>query len=320
MRMAMMSASYDMETVGQLVSTRQPILRSAAEGMFGLLARLPLRTRRLLLWSAFGIMRHHDRFKPDTGDIMRIALTLHMPVAQAARIAGLTVFHNLLFSLEWLALKNRTAAGLLNDAVAVRLQDDETLRWASAQKTVILATLHMGSYSTSLARLLHAHFQGRQIVIVKSKAVTGTERDAIAKLAVIGVTAELLFLERPETFLELARRVRRGAVLITLVDLPDAYGRAEDVELLWHSARMTIGVAELSALCQAPVVLFRTVSGVGGDTVVVDSVLDAGVMTDARRRKTANALAAFVNAAVVDHPEQWHMWGRLPEYYGARPC
>ena len=285
-----------------------------AERFLHALSHLPLKIRRSTLRVAFALARWMGLARSEPGVMERVSAALHMPRRRAARIASAAVFHDMMFSLEWLALKNRRARGLLADAQAVSITGEDTLLWASRQRTVILATLHMASYATSLARLLHGYFQDRLIVIVRSKATTSDERDALAKLSLIGIRAELLFLDSPETFLELIRSVKRGAILITLVDLPRNYGRSCDVELLWHPARIAIGVADLSALCRAPIVLFKTVSGMLGDEVIVESVIDTGSMTDKKRQQAADSIAAFINSAVVARPEQWHMWGRLTEY------
>lgn len=284
------------------------------------LSRLPLRARRSVLLVAFHVARGLGYLATNPTEAMRISLALHVPLKNALAIAGQAIFHDLMFALEWLALKNRSPEGLLDDANAVRISDNDTLHWASEQPAVILATLHMASYATSLARLLHAHFPGRPIVIVRSKAITADERQALAKLSLIGVRAEYLFLDRPETFLDLARQVKRGAVLVTLVDLPHEYGRSCEVELLWHRASIAIGVVDLSALCRAPILLFRTVSSVLGDAILIDSVIEIGVMTPARRQHAADTIAAFINAAVRAQPAQWHMWDRLPEYSVPAKC
>jgi lauroyl/myristoyl acyltransferase len=226
----------------------------------------------------------------------------------------MSVFHELLFALEWLALKNRSRDQLLADGQALHIADEDVLRWASKQKSVILATLHMGSYPTSLARLLHAHFQGWKIIIVKSKAITGDERDALNKLSLLGIRVEYLFLESQETFLDLVRSVKRGAVLITLVDLPHLYGRSCEVELLWQPAEIAIGVIDLSYICRAPIVLFKTASGVFGDEICIHSVLQPTATDAGARKLAADKIATFITAAVVENPAQWHMWDRLTEY------
>lgn len=284
------------------------------------LSRLPLRVRRSLLLVGFHIGRRLGYLAASPAEALRISVALHIPLKNALKIAGEAMFHDLMFAVEWLALKNRTPAGLFRDARAVRITDHEIVQWASEQKAVILATLHMASYATSLAKLLYAHFPGRQVVIVRSKSITEDERQALAKLAMIGVQAEYLFLDRPETFLDLVRVVKRGAVLVTLVDLPHEYGRSCEVDLFWQRASIAIGVADLSALCRAPIVLFRTVSKVLGDEIIVDLVIETGVMTAAKRQNAADTIARYINAAVRAAPAQWHMWDRLPEYSVPSPC
>jgi phosphatidylinositol dimannoside acyltransferase len=286
------------------------------ERFIRLLARLPMPVRRKLLRSSFHLWRGLGLLRPCGRSAWMMAKALQLPRADAWRLAGENAYHDLLFQMEWLALADRSLPGLLADAANVRTEDDETLRWISRQRGAVLATLHMGPYSLSLAWLLHRYFRDREVVIVKSRTSDRDENRAMARLEQLGVRVALMAPTESAEFHALLKRVRAGAILIALVDLPESYGRSVDTDLLWTPARIAAGAADIAALCRVPLLLFRTEAQGVRDRVTVANLLEVPSM-QAQRDRAIGKVAAFITESVRGCPEQWHMWPRFDEFVAA---
>ena len=246
-----------------------------------------------------------------------MARVLQLPRAQAWKLAGENGYHDLLFQMEWLALADRSLPGLLADAANVRTEDDDALRWISRQRGAVLATLHMGPYSLALAWLLHRYFRDRDVIIVKTQTADDDKSRAMNRLDQLGVRVALMAPTEPAEFHALLKRVRMGAILIALVDLPESYGRAVDADLLWTPARIAAGAVDIAALCQVPLLLFRAEARGTGDQVTVADLLEVPSRQGERDRATGK-VASFITNSVRGCPEQWHMWQRFDEFVTAR--
>lgn len=247
-----------------------------------------------------------------------MAKAMQLPRADARRLAGENAYHGLLFQMEWLALGSRSLRGLLADAKRVGTCDDAALRWIAAQKGAVIATLHMGPYALALAWLFHRYFRGREVIIVKTRTSDADEMRALARLEQLEVRVSLMAPTEPSEFHRLLKRVRAGAILIALVDLPQSYGHSVETHLLWTPARIAAGAADIAALCNVPLLLFRTEAQGGIDRVAVDDLLEVSSVK-ADRDRAIETIASFITTAVRRHPEQWHMWPRFDEFVAVPP-
>lgn len=304
----------DSRWVRPLVIDNSPADREG-EQLLRRLAVLPIRMRRRLLRGWFVAGCTFGRFKPSLREVTRVATVLHMPLRAAYRVVRLSYFHDLLFAMEWCALASRPLPGLLRDADYVVSSDPETIELAAGLPVVIVALPHMGPYSASIAWLAERYFRGREIILVRSKQATPEEHQSLERLDALGVTLRIFFIDRQDEFIELLRAVRRGAVLITLVDLPQQYGRSVEADILWRPGRLAMGVSDLAALCRAPILLLRTRCDGVRDTILVEGMIDVAACDAVSRNHTAGLIARFLSRAVIASPAQWHLWDRLEEFY-----
>lgn len=277
------------------------------------LGRMSLRTRRSVLWIVGRCAIRLRLLDIDAADVCRIAEALQLPAGEARRVARANAINLLLFALEGASLSVRSAAGLLRDGARIRCTNDEALEWVAEQPSAILAGLHTGAFPIALAWLLQRHFKGRDVVLLRAKRPDADEVRAFERLARFGVRARHVVLEDGDGMLDALRTLRRGGVLAMLVDMPPGDGRADAVEILWRPARIASGVAEISAMCSAPVMLFSTRSSPRGDVIEIDGITQAD--RHARGRSAIPArVASLLTRTLIARPEQWLFWRRLQEF------
>lgn len=281
-----------------------------------ILAMLPFRARRLALRALFGVMDLFGLVSIEAADVERIASLLHAPRKAARRIARQNAFVTSLFHLEAFALSRRPVRGLVADCAHVATDGDALLRWAAGQPAIIIGGLHTGAYPSALAWMLRRYFSGRRITILRSKPPGVEEERAMARLAQIGVEVRLLYVGARDSAVEILREQRRGGVFVMLLDLPGSYGRPAAVEILWRRASIAAGIADVSALCRCPFLLFRVESGLRRDLIHVEAVREVPKADEGSRAAVAAVIARFLTRALLEAPAQWLFWCRAGEFFG----
>lgn len=236
----------------------------------------------------------------------------------ARRFVYRKLVHDMIFLVEWLALSQRSVAGLIADARHLSTDAHEDLQWLAAQRGSIIGTMHFGPYSLGIVWLLHTYFQGRKVIILRTDSSTDAERKAIARLGELGADVEFVAPEAIYDFHRLIKAVRGGAVVVIMIDLPPAAGRSDDLDLLGHRVSFASGAVDLAALSLAPLMLLRVRSSGKGDRLEVGEIFDVARHDAGSRDRAVGRIARFVGDTLNQHPEQWHMWERFAEYLPKR--
>ncbi len=289
----------------------------ALEGAFHRFAGLPYRVRRRGLKLFFTVLKPLGTGSTNTGGARIVSKVLALSARDARRFAAGKLFHEAIFFTEWAALGRRSVAGLIADSRHISTDGDEELRWLAAQRGAIIGTMHFGPYALGLVWLLHTYFQGRKVIIFKSDHDTDVEQRATARLAELGAQVEFVTPEAVGGFHQVIKAVRRGALVIIMIDLPPAFGRSDDIDLLGHRISLASGAVDLAALGQVPLMLLRVRSSSNGDLVEVGDMFDVARNDPASRARGVSRLGRFVGDTLHDHPDQWHMWNRFSEYLSA---
>ena len=277
-------------------------------------SRQPFLVRRFLVRALFDALKPFGLFHRPESESLRLAGLLRIPVEAARRIWAESAFHDLLFALEWAALLNRPVAGLLREMKHVRVENEDLWHWAAASPSVILATLHSGCYQVSIAYLCARYFPGRKVVLIRNLDEDENENRAIERLGELGIEIAIFRRADQESFIDLFRLVRRGAVLFMLVDLPGSYGRPVAAELFSWEVELASGVVDIALLCKAPILFYTVTSTRARDVIAGHELVIPQIPGEAERRRIVGKVAGLVTREVGRHPEQWHMWDRFAEY------
>lgn len=280
------------------------------------LAHRPILVRRRFLRAAFIFLKIFGRCKPFYAEVVQIAHALRIPISKAHAIAVESIFHDLLFSMEWAALASRSFDELIEDAKHVSVDNSAKIEWCLNNKSMILATLHSGCYHIAIAYLIKTYFPDRKIIIIKNSALTGQELHTIERFLALGFDVKVFTNEAKSEFFNMLRYLRNGAVLFILSDLPKTYGKSTKVEFLDRYAYIADGILDLSSICKAPILFFRVKTDTRGDVIFSDFILnEADQKSNMHRSAMADHIGSFVTNEIRNNPHQWQMWGRLSEYY-----
>jgi len=291
---------------------------SAMSVALGGLSRMPYRTRRGGLRVLVAALKPLITGQDNDDVSRRLAKTLSLSARDGRRFVYRKLLHDMIFLTEWAALGRRSVAGLIADARHLSTDDGEDLRWLAEQRGAIIGTMHFGPYALAIVWLLHTYFQGRKVIIFKSDNDTAVEHQAVSRLADLGADVEFVAPEAIEDFHRLIKEVRRGAVVIIMVDLPPAFGRSDELDLLGHRISIASGAADLAALSQVPLMLLRARATPRGDRLEVGDVFDVARHDPASRERAVARIGRFVGDTLHHYPDQWHMWERFGEYLPTR--
>ncbi len=290
------------------------VMSAALHGLAG----MPYRTRRRGVGMILTILKPLITGRDNDRVSRVLAKTLSLSVRGGRQFVYRKLRHDMMFLVEWAALGRRSVAGLIADTRHLTTDNDEELQWLAAQRGAIIGTMHFGPYSLAIVWLIHTYFQGRKVIIFKSDNDTGVEQRAVARLAELGADVEFIAPEAVADFHRLIKDVRRGAVVIIMVDLPPAFGRSDVLDVLGHRIAFASGAVDLAALSRAPLMLLRTRASAHGDRLEVSDIFDVVNHDSASRERGAARIARFVGDTLYHYPDQWHMWERFAEYLPTR--
>ncbi len=193
----------------------------------------------------------------------------------------------------------------------------------SGSASLVVATIHMGSYLRALAKLVRISPPGRRIRVITLREWTRREELAYRRLAQPGIEVHAIpFAGRPglKAWLEL----RAGNTLLVLFDTPPEFGaeRSVVVRLFGRSARLPAGAAWLALLAGA--VILPAVSyadEVGREVLHFERPMPARVLDgEDLALASARIMQQLTNRAerwIRARPGEWLLWHRLPEFWRA---
>lgn len=280
------------------------------------LARMSMLVRRRILRVLFVILKTIGYFKPSYEEVVHISRALYVPVWKARAIALEGIFQDLLFSLEWATLATRPFSDLVKDAKHVSVAKTSQFDYYLNCKSLILATLHSGCYHIAIAYLVRTYFPNRKILIIKNFALSDQEFQSIDRFSKLGFDVRVFTNEAKSEFFDMLRCLKDGSVLFILSDLPKSYGKYSKVEFFDSNAYISDGIIDLSNICKAPILFFSVESGVNGDVIISDFILDvSNQKRNLSRAMMSEKISSFVTDEVRKNPHQWQMWNRINEYY-----
>jgi predicted LPLAT superfamily acyltransferase len=269
---------------------------SVAEGLFVAAARR-LRRRWPALWLARTLPAR--RVEPLR---CRFEALLGEPSGAARTLAFDWFFYKQLEVSSWADVDRPSGVLRDRDRVGAYLHD--------CPRGVVVATIHMGDYLEALRQLRLVAPAGRPIYVLRRGAATDVERRAFAHVA---GAAALTVLRSGDSLAAPVRALRRGALLVTLFDLPGRYGRTVPVTFFGRPARFVCGPAELAVLGRADVLpLFCHYDADLRPVAEAAPVIAAdghAHMADALTQQ----LCGLAERRICAHPSQWAHWSLLDE-------
>lgn len=291
------------------------------------LTRLPLPVRRRLLRLLWRVALP---FRGKVGFGLEPALQRHLRIGAgpARRLALDHDYQDLLLVMEWQASILRSRRQLERDARHVRIMDPGLAeRIAGNGDVVILAAMHMGVFSIGITALVYTYFRGRRLLVLRAREDLEENNAAMDRLREIAGEFRILNTRREEDFLDAMRFIRKGGVVISLIDLPESYGSPADTVLFGEPAVIAMGLDAMARMLKA-VVLPMTVRSLSSrDEVVFGRPFEVSRTSPEDRRLLARSIGRQIEQFVTLAPAQWHMWTRIPEFFpqhyavgsGARP-
>lgn len=284
----------------------------------GTIARLPLRTRRLLLRAAW---RLSLSFRRDVGFSLEPLLEkyLRLGASDARRIAVEHDFQDQLQIMEWLASGLRSERQMLADYAHAGVSDPAlALRLAESGESVILAPLHMGVFPFGISFVMWKYFAGRRVLVLRAREDNEDNNVAMDRLRAIASELRILNTRNEADFMEAMRFARKGAVVISMIDLPETYGAPVEATLFGEPVRLAFGLDAMARMLKAVVLPVSVCSSVAGDRVVFGEPFEVWENTAEDRAALAAHVARQIERFVHLDPAQWHMWTRILEFIAPR--
>ena len=280
------------------------------------LTRLPLRVRRLALRAMWRVQRRTRA--PALGIETLLKYAIRVSNAEALRLDAEIRFQDMLSTLEWGAILNRSKAALSRDTQAISFDNPGLLeQLAQTRKPLIFAPLHMGCFALPFAKMMRNYFADRPMLILRAREDRPEETLAMQRISEIGVDMRFLNVTDKQAYLDGVRFARAGAIIVTFVDLPASYGGAVPVTLFGRPARLAMGINSLARVTGAAVVPMSVHSSTHGDVVRLGRPFESFETGNAEKARVAHLIRRHIEQSVLDAPEQWHMWARLDEFFNS---
>ena len=298
----------------------QPAKQAALENSaifrgLSLIAKLPLKRRRQLLrlcWRASLLIRKDVGFglEPLLAQYLRISST-------EARIVAIEHdFHDILQIMEWISGGLRNKQGIIADFNLMHTRDADLVeRIAGTGDSVILAPMHMGIFPMGISYMLWKYFPGRRVLVLRAREDHEENNAAMARLREISSEVRILNTRNEEDFMDAMRFARKGAVVISMVDLPETYGKPVDTKIFGHDARIAFGLDAMARMLKAVVLPMTLRSGLSGDEILIGQPFEVWTNSKDDRGLLAGEVGKQIESFVKIDPCQWHMWTRILEFF-----
>lgn len=242
-----------------------------------------------------------------------IGQLLHEPVQQACRIARDCVQEKARSRQLWekLAAATRQEALRLADEVSSSHCAQIAQFIDQSTRGALITTIHGGDYLLALLKLLHRIQSEKQILIVRKKAASPIETRVFAHLN--RRESPVAVLRHGESHpLRLVRALKRGHIVIALMDLPASFGPTIAVPFLGEAMSLVKGPGELAVLGNADIVPFFCHRSRGSSHATFCPPLRPRATEPACRH-----LAQLASSHIMTFPGQWQHWFHVPEMLGA---
>lgn len=282
-----------------------------------LIAKLPLKRRRRLLrfcWRISLLMRQDVGFglEPVLEKYLRIG------AAEARTIALEHDFHDTLQIMEWISSGRRDKAGLIADSRLMVTRDSDLVeRIAGTGDSVILAAMHMGIFPMGISYMIWKYFPGRRVLVLRAREDRDENNAAMDRLREIASEVRILNTRDEGDFMDAMRFARKGAVVVSMIDLPETYGRAVNTTLFGSEASIAFGLDAMARMLKSVVLPMTLKSSLIGDEIVIGQPFEVWKTSEDDRILLADQVGRQIESFVQIDPCQWHMWTRIPEFFPA---
>ena len=292
-----------------------------------LLARLPLPVRRRglrLMW------RVTLPFRKDVGFGLEPVVRRHLRIGtrEARSLALEHDYQDLLLIMEWHASILRSQRQLEADERHIHVTDPALAeRIAGTGDVVILAAMHMGVFPIGITAMVYKYFRGRRLLVLRARDDLEENNAAMDRLRAVAGELRILNTRNEEDFLDAMRFVRKGGVVVSLIDLPETYGSPAETTLFGETAVIAMGLDAMARMLKAVVLPMTVHSLPSRDEIVLGHPFEVSQTSARDRASLARAMGRQIEQFVTLAPSQWHMWTRIPEFFprqyavgsGARP-
>ena len=288
---------------------------AAASHLIDTLSRLPLPVRRTALRAAW---RASLAWRSEIGFDLEPFLERHLKIGgpEARRIAREHDFQDKLLILEWFATARRSMEAMIADAAGVRVSDPALAeRLAADGGTVILAPIHMGVFPFGITYVVWKYFRGRRLLVLRAREDLETNNVAMDRLQEIAGEFRILNTRNEGEFVDAMRFARKGAVVVSLLDLPQTYGTPCETRLFREDASIALGLDAMARMLKGVVLPMTVHSHLTRDDIVFGRPFEVHDTAPEARRELAAEVGRQIEAFVSLAPEQWHMWTRIHEFY-----
>ena len=280
-----------------------------------ILARLPLSVRRVILralWRGTLPLRGQVGFDLEPA----FERFLKVGTAEARRMALEHDFQDLLLIMEWYASIGRSHRQMTEDVARVRVSDAALVeRIAGSSDVVILAPMHMGSFPFGITYVLWKYFAGRRLLVLRARDDLAGNNVAMDRMREIASELRIMNTRNEAEFIDGMRFIRKGGVVVSLIDLPQSYGSPAEVSLFGHDAAIAFGLDAMARMLKAVVLPMTVRSLLSRDEIVFGQPFEVASNSPEDRRALAAAMARQIEDFVKIDPAQWHMWTRILEFY-----
>ena len=283
-----------------------------------LLARLPLAWRRRALRALWRVALP---FRKSVGFGLEpvVAKYLKLGANEARHLAREHDYQDVLLIMEWHASIRRNQRQLAHDFRNTRVSDPALVeRIAASGDVVILAAIHMGVFPIGITYVVWKYFAGRRLLVLRARDDLEENNIAMDRLREVASEFRILNTRNEADFVDAMRFARKGAVVVSLLDLPETYGSPADTTLFGEPAAIALGLDAMARMLKAVVLPMTVHSLPTRDDIVFGQPFEVSQTSAEERRTIARAVSRQIERFVSIAPEQWHMWTRSHEFYPDR--
>ncbi|WP_170865987.1 hypothetical protein [Rhizobium sp. NFR03] len=305
---------------GETRATPDDARRTLATGQSGLrllsmIAGLPLRMRRRLLRIGWRLSLLSGR-KAGFGLEPLLQTYLRQGAADARRIALEHDFHDWLQVTEWLASGRRSKRGLIADSRLMQVADPGIAeRLAASGENIILAPVHMGIFPLGISFVIFKFFPNRRLLVLRARDDHEDNNVAMERLREVASEVYILNTRNEDDFMDAIRFARKGAIVVSMIDLPETYGSPAETTLFGHPASIALGLDAMARMLKAVVLPMAVISDLRGDRIAFGQPFEVWRNSKEDRSALAAHIGRDIEAFVSLDPAQWHMWTRILEFF-----
>lgn len=260
-------------------------------------------------------------FRKDVGFDLEPVVEKHLRIGadQARRFALEHDFQDNLLIMEWFASAHRTLAQMVDDVEGATVSDPALVeRLAASGDVVILAPMHMGVFPIGISYVVWKYFSGRRLLVLRARDDLEENNAAMDRLREIAGEFRILNTHKEEEFVDAMRYARKGAVVVSLLDLPKTYGSPAETRLFGERASIALGLDAMARMLKGVVLPMTVRSHLSHDEIILGRPFEVSKTENDNRADLALAVGRQIEDFVLLAPAQWHMWTRVLEFFPPR--